>query len=98
MTGPTGHSRGVAINPQDQHRGIAAIGGDFMLSLIAYNLVRIPKLIPPEHEVAADSGDATVLGLTIALRTHISPCDEESARCRASSRPSPPNVVPRALP
>ena len=45
MTGPTGHSRGVAINPQDQHRGIAAIGGDFMLSLIAYNLVRIPKLI-----------------------------------------------------
>ena len=32
-----------------KHRGIAAIGGDFMLSLIAYNLVRIPKLMPPEH-------------------------------------------------
>ena len=28
-----------------KHRGIAAIGGDFMLNLIAYNLVRIPKLI-----------------------------------------------------
>ena len=28
-----------------KHRGIAAIGGDFMLNLIAYNLVRIPKLL-----------------------------------------------------
>jgi transposase len=28
-----------------KHRGIAAIGGDFMLNLIAYNLVRIPKLV-----------------------------------------------------
>jgi len=28
-----------------KHRGIAAIGGDFLLNLIAYNLVRIPKLI-----------------------------------------------------
>jgi transposase len=28
-----------------KHRGVAAIGGDFMLNLIAYNLVRIPKLI-----------------------------------------------------
>src|ERR671912_707513 len=28
-----------------KHRGIAAVGGDFMLNLIAYNLVRIPKLI-----------------------------------------------------
>jgi transposase len=28
-----------------KHRGIAAAAGDFMLNLIAYNLVRIPKLI-----------------------------------------------------
>ena len=28
-----------------KHRGIAAVGGDFMLNLIAYNLVRIPKLV-----------------------------------------------------
>jgi len=28
-----------------KHRGIAAVGGDFMLNLIAYNLIRIPKLI-----------------------------------------------------
>jgi len=27
-----------------KHRGIAAVGADFMLNLIAYNLVRIPKL------------------------------------------------------
>ncbi len=28
-----------------KHRGIARVGADFMLNLIAYNLVRIPKLI-----------------------------------------------------
>ena len=28
-----------------KHRGLAAVGADFMLNLIAYNLVRIPKLI-----------------------------------------------------
>ena len=28
-----------------KHRGIAAVAADFMLNLIAYNLVRIPKLI-----------------------------------------------------
>ena len=28
-----------------KHRGIAAVGTDFMLNLIAYNLVRIPRLI-----------------------------------------------------
>ena len=28
-----------------KHRGIAAVCADFMLNLIAYNLVRIPKLI-----------------------------------------------------
>jgi hypothetical protein len=28
-----------------KHRGIASVTGDFMLNLIAYNLVRIPKLI-----------------------------------------------------
>jgi transposase len=28
-----------------KHRGIAAVGADFMLNLIAYNLIRIPKII-----------------------------------------------------
>jgi hypothetical protein len=28
-----------------KHRGLTAVGADFMLNLIAYNLVRIPKLI-----------------------------------------------------
>ena len=28
-----------------KHRGIAAVTGDFLLNLIAYNLVRIPRLI-----------------------------------------------------
>ncbi len=27
-----------------KHRGIAAVSGDFLLNLIAYNLIRIPKL------------------------------------------------------
>ena len=30
-----------------KHRGIARVAGDFMLNLIAYNLIRIPKLIEP---------------------------------------------------
>src|SRR3954469_14511204 len=29
-----------------KHRGIRRVAGDFLLNLIAYNLVRIPKLIP----------------------------------------------------
>ena len=28
-----------------KHRGIAAVTADFLLNLIAYNLIRIPKLI-----------------------------------------------------
>ena len=28
-----------------KHRGLARVGVDFMLNLIAYNLIRIPKLI-----------------------------------------------------
>jgi hypothetical protein len=28
-----------------KHRGIASVAGDFMLNLIAYNLIRIPKLL-----------------------------------------------------
>jgi hypothetical protein len=28
-----------------KHRGIAKVGADFMLNLIAYNLIRIPRLI-----------------------------------------------------
>jgi Transposase DDE domain len=28
-----------------KHRGLAAVGADFMLNLIGYNLVRIPKLL-----------------------------------------------------
>ena len=27
-----------------KHRGLARVGADFMLNLIAYNLIRIPKL------------------------------------------------------
>jgi transposase len=29
-----------------KHRGIARVAADFMLNLIAYNLIRIPKLVP----------------------------------------------------
>jgi len=29
-----------------KHRGIRRVAGDILLNLIAYNLVRIPKLIP----------------------------------------------------
>lgn len=29
-----------------KHRGLAAVAGDFLLNLIAYNLIRIPKLAP----------------------------------------------------
>jgi hypothetical protein len=29
-----------------KHRGIRRVAGNFLLNLIAYNLVRIPKLIP----------------------------------------------------
>ena len=28
-----------------KHRGIRGVAADFMLNLIAYNLIRIPKLI-----------------------------------------------------
>ena len=30
---------------QDQNRGLASVSTDFMLNLIAYNLIRIPKLL-----------------------------------------------------
>ena len=29
-----------------KHRGIRRVAADFLLNLIAYNLVRIPKLVP----------------------------------------------------
>ena len=29
-----------------KHRGLARVGADFLLNLIAYNLIRIPKLVP----------------------------------------------------
>ena len=29
-----------------RHRGCRRVAGDFLLNLIAYNLVRIPKLLP----------------------------------------------------
>jgi hypothetical protein len=29
-----------------KHRGIRRVAGDFLLNLIAYDLVRIPKLVP----------------------------------------------------
>ena len=28
-----------------KHRGLASVATDFMLNLIAYNLIRIPKLL-----------------------------------------------------
>jgi hypothetical protein len=28
-----------------KHRGRAAVAGDFLLNIIAYNLIRIPKLL-----------------------------------------------------
>jgi len=28
-----------------EHRGLASVATDFMLNLIAYNLIRIPKLL-----------------------------------------------------
>ena len=28
-----------------KHRGIASVATDFLLNLIAYNLIRIPKLV-----------------------------------------------------
>jgi hypothetical protein len=34
-----------------KHRAIAAVAADFMLNLIAYNLVRIPKLLRREGGV-----------------------------------------------
>jgi hypothetical protein len=40
-----GWGKHTAPMRKTKHRGIAAVGGDFMLNLIAYNLVRIPKLI-----------------------------------------------------
>jgi hypothetical protein len=30
-----------------RHRGIARVTTDFVLNLIAYNLIRIPKLVQP---------------------------------------------------
>ena len=30
-----------------KHCGIAAVAADFLLNLIAYNLIRIPKLVTP---------------------------------------------------
>ena len=29
-----------------KHRGLAQVTGDFLLNIIAYKLIRIPKLIP----------------------------------------------------
>jgi hypothetical protein len=30
---------------ETRHRGIARVAADFILNLIAYNLIRIPKLV-----------------------------------------------------
>jgi hypothetical protein len=35
----------AAWHPSKNHRGIRRIAGEFLLNHIAYNLVRIPKLI-----------------------------------------------------
>ncbi|ANT54931.1 hypothetical protein MEA186_29042 [Mesorhizobium amorphae CCNWGS0123] len=40
--------KGVALNAimrKTKHRGIARVAAHFMLNLIAYNLIRIPKLV-----------------------------------------------------
>jgi hypothetical protein len=37
-----------------KHRGIAAVSADFMLNLIAYNLVAFPSSSPPEAESAGN--------------------------------------------
>jgi hypothetical protein len=39
ITPPQGSRR------KTKHRGIAAVAADFLLNLIAYNLIRIPKLV-----------------------------------------------------
>ena len=44
-TRPQGKHGKFPTMRKTKHRGIAAVSADFMLNLIAYNLVRIPKLI-----------------------------------------------------
>ncbi len=39
-----GKQHGTMRKPK--HRGIARVAADFMLNLIAYNVIRIPKLMP----------------------------------------------------
>jgi hypothetical protein len=33
-----------------KHRGLASVGADFLLNLIGYNLVSIPRLLAPEGD------------------------------------------------
>jgi IS5 family transposase len=41
-----GWGKQIGTMRKTKHRGLARIAGDFLLNLIAYNLTRIPKLIP----------------------------------------------------
>jgi Transposase DDE domain len=43
-----------------KHRGLAAVAADFLLNLIAYNLIRIPKLVAAD--AAHHPSPATHLG------------------------------------
>ncbi len=39
------HALEGALRIFEKHRGIARVAADFLLNLIAYNLIRIPKLL-----------------------------------------------------
>lgn len=41
-----GYGKQVGTLRKTKHRGLASVGFDFLLNLIGYNLVRIPKLLP----------------------------------------------------
>jgi hypothetical protein len=41
-----GWGKQVGTMRKTKHRGLARVAGDFLLNLIAYNLVRLPKLVP----------------------------------------------------
>ncbi|MGY3464889.1 hypothetical protein ACVW0I_001760 [Bradyrhizobium sp. LM6.11] len=40
-----GKQHGTMRKTKTKHRGIARVAADFLLNLIAYNLIRIPKLL-----------------------------------------------------
>jgi IS5 family transposase len=38
--------KGIAGQDKTRHRGLARVGWQFTLALVAYNLIRLPKLLP----------------------------------------------------